>query len=309
MAIESNRKTRHQSWVSNYDFMSIRQWAGCISISLVLISGASLALKQLNFGLDFTGGTLIEVGYSSPADLPLIRSTLDSLGHEGAQAVFFGSETDVLIRVPADQDEKVADPIIAGLREQSGDIDLRRVEFVGPQVGAELREQGGLAMLAALGLVLIYVAFRFQLKFAVAAVVALLHDVLLTLGLFSLTGLEFNLTVLAAILAVIGYSLNDTIVVSDRIRENFRSSNFTDPIQTINYSLNQTLSRTLVTSLTTLLVLFALLLAGGELIRNFALALTFGVAIGTYSSVYIASNVLLLLKINREELVSKTDGH
>ncbi len=286
------------------NFMGRRKLAAAISIALVLLSVAWLAVNQLNWGLDFTGGTLVEVHYSDSADLNAIRQTLQDAGHEGAIVVSFGSDKDVLIRLPKGYSDKQGAELLVLLQESySETVELRRIEFVGPQVGDELREQGGLAMLLALALVMLYIAFRFQFKFAVGAVVALVHDVLITLGFFSVTGLEFDLTVLAALLAVIGYSLNDTIVVSDRIRENFRKLRRAEPLEVINISLTETLGRTLVTSFTTLLVLGALAMFGGEIIRGFAIALIVGVAIGTYSSIYVAANVLLTMGVSKEDLM------
>jgi preprotein translocase subunit SecF len=258
----------------------------------------------LNWGLDFTGGTLVEVHYSESADLNAVRATLQNEGYAGAVVVSFGTDRDVLIRLPQGYSDKQGAELLTRLQQAySGTVELRRIEFVGPQVGEELREQGGLAMLLALGLVMLYIAFRFQFKFALGAVVALVHDVLLTLGFFSITGMEFDLTVLAALLAVIGYSLNDTIVVSDRIRENFRKLRRAESVEVINISLTETLGRTLVTSLTTLLVLISLALFGGEMINGFAIALIVGVVIGTYSSIYVAANTLLVLGVSKEDLM------
>jgi len=286
------------------NFMGTRRVAAIFSIVLLVLALGSLAVRQLNWGLDFTGGTLVELHYADSADLNAIRSTLEGGGFSGAVVVSFGTDRDVLVRLPQGYTDAQGDEMLALLRASSDvDVELRRIEFVGPQVGDELREQGGLAMLLALGLVMLYIAFRFQFKFAVGAVVALVHDVLIVLGFFSITGLEFDLTVLAAILAVIGYSLNDTIVVSDRIRENFRKLRRAEPIEVINISLTETLGRTLVTSLTTLLVLLALALFGGEMIFGFAVALLVGVAIGTYSSIWVASNVLLAMGVSKEDLI------
>ncbi|MEM6484791.1 MAG: protein translocase subunit SecF [Pseudomonadota bacterium] len=286
------------------NFMASRRLAAIFSITLVLVAIGSLAVRQLNWGLDFTSGTLVEVHYEQSADLNAIRSTLEAEGYEGAVVVSYGTDRDVLIRLPEGYSDAQGASVLALLQQNStSPVELRRTEFVGPQVGDELREQGGLAMLLALGLVMLYIAFRFQFKFAIGAVVALVHDVLITLGFFSLTGMEFDLTVLAALLAVIGYSLNDTIVVSDRIRENFRKMRRADPENVINTSLTETLGRTLVTSLTTLLVLVALALLGGEMIFGFAIALLMGVLVGTYSSIYVASNVLLALGVTKEDLM------
>ena len=285
-------------------FMSRRWLALVFSAVLLLVAIGSLATKQLNWGLDFTGGTLVEVHYSETANLSAIRNTLETKGYSGATVVSFGTDRDVLIRLPQGYSDKEGAALLVTLQESfDGTVELRRIEFVGPQVGDELREQGGLAMLLALALVMLYIAFRFQFKFAVGAVVALIHDVLITLGFFSVTGMEFDLTVLAALLAVIGYSLNDTIVVSDRIRENFRKLRRTEPEEVIDISLTETLGRTLVTSLTTLLVLTALALFGGEMINGFAIALIVGVMIGTYSSIYVAANVMLMMGVNKEDLM------
>ncbi|MGB1371558.1 MAG: protein translocase subunit SecF [Aequoribacter sp.] len=286
------------------DFMAWRRLAAGLSIALILASVVSLGVKELSWGLDFTGGTLVEVEYADSADLTVIRQTLQSRGYEGAIVVSFGTDRDVLIRLPAGTSDEQGAALLGILQSESKvDVELRRIEFVGPQVGEELREQGGLAMLLALGLVMLYIAFRFQFKFALGAVGALAHDVIIVLGFFSLFDLEFDLTVLAAILAVIGYSLNDTIVVSDRIRENFRKLRRTDPLEVINQSLSETLGRTLVTSLTTLLVLISLALVGGEMIHGFALALLVGVVVGTYSSIYVAANLLVGLGVSKEDLI------
>jgi preprotein translocase subunit SecF len=284
--------------------MGHRKLAMLVSGLLLLAAVASLAINQLNWGLDFTGGTLVEVHYSESADLNAVRATLQNEGYAGAVVVSFGTDRDVLIRLPQGYSDKQGAELLTRLQQAySGTVELRRIEFVGPQVGEELREQGGLAMLLALGLVMLYIAFRFQFKFALGAVVALVHDVLLTLGFFSITGMEFDLTVLAALLAVIGYSLNDTIVVSDRIRENFRKLRRAESVEVINISLTETLGRTLVTSLTTLLVLISLALFGGEMINGFAIALIVGVVIGTYSSIYVAANTLLVLGVSKEDLM------
>jgi preprotein translocase subunit SecF len=286
------------------NFMGLRKVAALVSICLVLGSIGSLAVQQLNWGLDFTGGTLVEVFYSETVDLQGIRDTLGEKGYQGATVVSFGTDRDVLIRLPHGYSDEEGAALLQLLQTGfAGEVELRRIEFVGPQVGDELREQGGLAMLLALGLVMLYIAFRFQLKFAVGAVIALIHDVLITLGFFSITRMEFDLTVLAALLAVIGYSLNDTIVVFDRIRENFRKVRRTEPSEIVNISLSETLSRTLFTSLTTLLVLMSLAVFGGEMINAFAVALIVGIIVGTYSSIYVASNVLLLMNVSKEDLM------
>ncbi len=286
------------------NFMALRKIALALSVTLMVVAAASLAINKLQFGLDFTGGTLIEVGYEQAPDLVTVRSQLQTAGFDDAVVQNFGSERDVLVRLGQAFNDKVGENVLAVLQAGSvSDVELRRSEYVGAQVGEELTEQGGLGMLVALAIVMLYVAFRFQLKFSVGAVVALIHDVLIVLGIFSLLKLDFDLTVLAAILAVIGYSLNDTIVVSDRIRENFRKLRKGTSEEIINESLSQTLGRTLVTSITTILVLTALLIFGGELIYGFALALLIGVVVGTYSSIYVASNVLLLLGISKEDLI------
>ena len=286
-----------------FRFMKFRKIAGIISISLFVISIMSLSFRGLSLGLDFSGGTLIEVSYESPVSLESIRNSLEVNGYPDSQVVNFGTNLDVLIKV-ADQsgNSSIGENIFNILNEQNIPIELKRVEFVGPQVGDELRDQGGLGMIIALFMILIYVAFRFQYKFALGAVTALGHDVVIILGLFSLFSWDFDLTVLAALLAVIGYSLNDTIVVSDRIRENFRTERILEPIDMIDLSLNQTLGRTIVTSFTTLLVLFALFIFGGELIRGFSLALILGVLIGTYSSIYVVANMLMSLTLTQEDL-------
>ena len=285
-------------------FMKWRWLAVALSGTALLTAVVSLGLKQLNWGLDFTGGTLVEVAYSDSADLVEVRETLAREGYEGAVVVSFGTDRDVLVRLPdgySDAQGALMVEKLRGATEMS--VELRRIEFVGPQVGEELRDDGGIAMLTALGLVMLYVAFRFQIKFALGAVIALAHDVVFTLGFFSLTGLEFDLTVLAALLAVIGYSLNDTIVVSDRIRENLRKIRRASPSEVIDISLSETLGRTLVTSLTTLLVLAALALFGGEMIFGFAIALLVGVAVGTYSSMYVAATTLLQLGVSKEDVM------
>lgn len=286
------------------DFMAKRKIAGYISIALVLLSLVSLAVNQLKLGLDFTGGTLVEVSFQQAPVLNDLRSELEKAGFEDVTVQNFGSDLDVLVRLAQGFSPTVGDDVLAAIRSNDAyEVELKRAEFVGAQVGEELRDQGGLGMLLALGLVMVYVAFRFQLKFSVASVAALAHDVIIMLGLFSILQLDFDLTVLAAVLAVIGYSLNDTIVVSDRIRENFRRLRTGTPEDIVNVSLNQTLGRTLITSLTTLLVLFALFFFGGELIHNFAIALLVGVFVGTYSSIYVAANVLLAMNIDREDLM------
>ncbi|SFC41077.1 protein translocase subunit secF [Marinospirillum celere] len=284
------------------NFMKARRIAFAISAALLLISIVSLATQGLRFGLDFTGGTLVEVSYAQAPELEDVRAQLEAAGYEHFVVQNFGSSREVLVRLSQAFSPEVGDQVRSLLAEGDIEVELRRAEFVGAQVGEELRDQGGLGMLVALICVMIYVAFRFQYKFAVGSVLALGHDVILLLGFFSLFRIDFDLTVLAALLAVIGYSLNDTIVVYDRIRENFRTVREGGPKDLINLSINQTLIRTTITSLTTLLVLFSLLIFGGEMIHNFALALIVGVFVGTYSSIYVAGTLLLALKINREDL-------
>ena len=288
----------------NIDFLAWRKLALIMSSIFLVISISSLFIKGLNWGLDFTGGTLVELSYPNGAEIDSIRDTLRSEGFEGAQVANFGSNKEVLIKLPGTISDSLGSEIISLLKKQNinGDIDLRRIEYVGPQIGSELRDDGGTAMLIALAFMMLYIAFRFQSRFAGAAVIALIHDVIIVVGIFSLLQIDSDLTGLAALLAVIGYSLNDTIVVSDRIRENIRAMDTEDVNEIINVSLNQTLGRTLVTSLTTLLVLFSLYLLGGELIKNFALALIFGVIVGTYSSIYIASNALITMGLSKDHL-------
>ena len=288
------------------NFMRLRVPAMVLSTLLILGSFVSLGVNSLNWGLDFTGGTLIEVGYEDSANLESIRAQLNNADFEDAIVQNFGSSQEVLIRIAPRDGVKavtIGNQVVDALRADGTTVDMRRIEFVGPNVGEELTEQGGLAMLVALICILVYVAMRFEWRFALGSVSALAHDVILTLGLFSVLQIEFDLTVLAAVLAVIGYSLNDTIVVSDRIRENFRKIRKGEPIDIINISLTQTLNRTIITSLTTVLVLVALFYKGGALIHGFATALLFGVVVGTYSSVYIASSVALALGISKEDLM------
>lgn len=291
---------------SSIDFMSKRKPAAVVSGLAMLVAVASLFINGLNFGIDFTGGTLIEVGYSESVDLENVRAALAEGDFGYTQTQHFGTSRDVLIRIaPKEGREsaKLSEDVLTALRAQDASVEMRRVEFVGPQVGEELTEQGGLAMIYALMCILIYIIVRFQWRFAPGAVAALVHDVLIIMGIFSLFQFDFDLTVLAALLAVIGYSLNDTIVVFDRIRENFRKMRKGTPVEIVNVSLNQTLARTLMTSITTLLVLFALFFLGGEVIHVFSMALIFGVLVGTYSSLYIASPTALALGISKADLM------
>ena len=287
----------------NIPFMKYRKIAAYASLALFVISIVSLSFRGLSLGLDFSGGTLVEVTYEDSVNLEEVRGMLTNNGFDDYQVVNFGSDRDVLIKI-ADQpgNSQLGDEVFALVQANDPDTELKRVEFVGPQIGSELRDQGGLGMLVALAMILLYVAFRFQYKFALGAVTALAHDVIIILGLFSLFAWDFDLTVMAALLAVIGYSLNDTIVVSDRIRENFRSQRGIESIEVVDLSINQMLARTLITSLTTLLVLLALYFLGGELIRGFALALIIGVIIGTYSSIYVVANMLIMFAINQEDM-------
>ena len=290
----------------NFDFMGKRKIAAVVSAVLLSVSLLSLVTQQLNFGIDFTGGTLVEVGYQETVELEQIRELLAATEFSAAAVQYFGSARDILIRVAQVEGKNSADvsgELIEFLRQSGHAVEVRRVEFVGPQVGEDLQEDGGLALIYALIMIFIYIAFRFQRRFSVGAIAALVHDIIITIGFFSVLQLDFDLTVLAALLAVIGYSLNDTIVVFDRIRENFRRMRKGEPVDVINASLNQTLTRTLITSLTTLLVLTALFFLGGELIRPFSTALIFGVIIGTYSSIYVASPVTLALGISKQDLM------
>ncbi len=318
------------------DFIGRRRIAALISISVIVIVLLSLFFRGLNLGIDFTGGTLVEVSYSSSVNTEEVRTNLRRSGLDGVVVQYFGTSRDVLIRLPADPEVDAAESsslIISSLREPYGEtlaqssendsqrcvfqddttgdctVQMRRVEFVGPQVGSELTEKGGLAMLYALIGILAYVAWRFEWRFALGAVIALVHDVVVTVGIFSLLGLEFSLPVLAAVLAVIGYSLNDTIVVFDRIRENFRKMRKGTIVEIMNSAINQTLRRTLLTSLTTLLVVVTLILLGGEIIKGFAVALFIGILVGTYSSIFVASPVVLSLRITRDDmLLIKKEG-
>jgi preprotein translocase subunit SecF len=288
-------------------FMSVRKLTMAFSTLLIIASIVSMMTRGLNFGLDFTGGTAVEVGFTQPADLKKVRSVLAENGFEDASVQLFGTSKEVLVRLaPRGDDVKaevIGNQLLNALKKADSSVEMRRIEFVGPSVGEDLKEQGGLAMLTALICILFYVAFRFEWRFAIGAVGALFHDVILTMGLFSVLGLEFDLTILAAILAVIGYSLNDTIVVSDRIRENFRKVRIDDTVEIIDISLTQTLNRTLVTSITTILVLIALFTWGGQTIHGFATALLFGVFIGTYSSIYVASSVAIAMGVSKEDLI------
>lgn len=293
--------------LKNIDFMALRKPAMVMSAILMLASVVSLATLKLNVGIDFTGGSIIEVGYQQAVELQPIRDALEAQGFADAIVQHFGSASEVLIRlVPdADKDKAELSSQIIGLLQNISDtpIDVRRVDYVGPQVGEELTEDGGLAVLYALIAILIYVAFRFEYRFSLGAVAALVHDVVITLGLFSVLQLDFDLSVLAAILAVIGYSLNDTIVVFDRVRENFRKIRKKSSLEVINISINQTISRTLMTSFTTLLVLLSLSFLGGEAIHAFSTALIIGVLVGTYSSIYVATTSALVLGISRNDLL------
>ena len=286
------------------DFMRFRKILLLVSAFLFVGALISITLRGFNLGLDFSGGSLVEIKYPEPVALETIRSVLEESGFEDYQVVNFGSNLDVLIKI-AEQSagSSVADEVFNTLTAGGLNGELQRNEFVGPQIGSELRDQGGLGMLVALGMILLYVAFRFQYKFALGAVGALGHDVVIILGLFSFFRWDFDLSVLAALLAVIGYSLNDSIVVSDRIRENFRSERALSSIELLNLSLNQTLSRTIITSLTTLLVLFALFFFGGETVKGFSLGLIIGVVIGTYSSLYIVTSILIQLGLSQDDMV------
>ena len=283
----------------------MRKPAMILSILMIIASIGSLVVNGLNLGVDFTGGTVIEVGYPEATNVDEIRKILTTAKYD-ASVQHFGTAKDVLIRI-APQDgvdrSKIGDNVLAILKENNASVEMRRVEFVGPQIGDELRDDGGTAMLLALAGILIYVTLRFEFRFSVGAIIALIHDVVITVGIFSITRLEFDLTILAAILAIIGYSLNDTIVVFDRVRENFLKLRKVGAEESINISINQTLSRTIVTSLTTLLVLVALYYFGGKIIHGFSLAMIIGVVVGTYSSIYVASSSLLMMGITREALL------
>ncbi len=291
----------------NFNFMGPRRLATGISAVLIVATFASLAFRSLNFGIEFTGGVLLEVGYETSVDLENVRGVLAEEGYANPSVQFFGSSTDVLIRLPPVEDVEdgasIGEQAFVALQARDPAVELRRVEFVGPQVGEDLREQGGLAMLFALIMIFTYIMLRFRWKFAAGAIAALVHDVLITVGFFSITGLTFDLTVLAALLAVIGYSLNDTIVIFDRIRENFRLIRRGSAVEIVNTSINQTLARTVITGITTLIVLVALLLLGGETVYGFSVALIAGVLIGTYSSIYVASSAALALDVSPADLI------
>jgi preprotein translocase subunit SecF len=295
------------SFTRPLNFMRLKWPAVLLSTLLLVGSLASFALNGINWGLDFTGGTVIEAGFAQPADLAAVRQTLDGAGYGDAVVQLFGTSRDVLIRIPLRPDitqAVVGDTVLQALNaQQTEPVTMRRVEFVGPSVGEELKQDGGLAMLAALVGILLYVAMRFEWRLSVGAVAALAHDVILTLGLFSVLQLEFDLTVLAAILALIGYSINDTIVVFDRIRETFRKLRDGSTAEVINSAITSTLNRTVITSLTTILVLVVLFYLGGALIHGFATALLCGIAVGTYSSIYVASAIAEILGISREDML------
>jgi preprotein translocase subunit SecF len=286
------------------NFMGVRNLAFAITVLLTVLALFSMFYKGLNYGLDFTGGTLIELTYEKPADLGQVRDELVKAGYHDAVVQNFGATTDLLVRMPG-EDPQLGNQVAAALQTVGGDnpATVKRVEFVGPQVGEELRDQGGLGMLLALGGVLIYLAFRFQWKFAVGAILSLIHDVIVTVGLLSFFQITFDLTVLAAVLAIIGYSLNDTIVVFDRVRENFRVMRKASLIENINVSTTQTLLRTVATSVSTLLAIAALMFFGGDNLWGFSLALFIGVLAGTYSSIYIANVVLIWLNLSSEDLI------
>lgn len=283
--------------------MGRRNLAFIVSAVMLIVSIGALVFQQLNLGLDFTGGTLIEVRYGAAPSLDAIRQLMVDSGFRDVSVQTFGASTEVLIRLQQAFDPDVGSDVVNLLRTSGENVNLVRAEFVGAQVGDQLRDQSGLGLLVALGVVMLYVAFRFQYKFAIGALLALLHDVMIVVGIFALFQLEFDLTVLAAILAVIGYSLNDTIVVYDRIRETIRTSRIDDMPQIFNEAINATLSRTLATSGTTMLVLIALLILGGDMIENFAIALLIGIGVGTFSSIYISGALLLPLKLSREDLI------
>ena len=286
-----------------FDFMSKRRAAFIVSIVLTIVAIGALVIHGLNLGLDFTGGTLVEVKYQAAPALDSVRQTLEAAGYKDVSVQTFGASNEILVRLQQSFEAGIGNDIVAHLQATGDSVNLIRAEFVGAQVGDQLRDQSGLGMLLALAVVMVYVAFRFQYKFALGALISLGHDVIILLGIFALFGLDFDLTVLAAVLAVIGYSLNDTIIVYDRIRENIRLSRIDDMSAIFNDAINQTLSRTLATSGTTILVLLALLVLGGDMIHNFAIALLIGVGVGTFSSIYVASALLLPLKLQRTDLI------
>ena len=293
---------------TSIDFLgrTSRTIAGTVAVLMLVISLISLTARGLQFGLDFTGGILLEVSYPQAVDLDRLRGLMADAGYEEAQVQRYGADTGVLVRVPPQQDadlDAFRDTITATLTADESDAKVLRVEMVGSQVGEDLREQGGTAVIFALCMIFIYVMFRFQWKFAVGAIVATAHDVLVVLGFFSIFGWQFDLTVLAAVLAVIGYSLNDTVVVFDRVRENFLKLRGTATEEAMNISINETLSRTLMTGMTTLMVLFALYFIAGETLEPFSLALILGVLVGTYSSIYVASAMAIWLNINANDLI------
>ncbi len=286
------------------NFMGVRNFAFGVTLFLTVLALFSVATKGMNWGLDFTGGTLIELTYEKPADVSLVRNELVKAGYHEAIVQSFGATTDLLVRMPG-EDPQLGHQVAEALQKVGGDnpASVKRVEFVGPQVGEELRDQGGLGMLMALVGIMIYLAFRFQWKFGVGAIVSLIHDVIVTVGILAYFQITFDLTVLAAVLAIIGYSLNDTIVVFDRVRENFRVLRKATLIENINISTTQTLLRTMATSISTLLAIAALMVFGGDNLWGFSLSLFIGVLAGTYSSIYIANVVLIWLNLNSEDLI------
>lgn len=292
---------RNKQW--NIDFMGKRNLMTAISVVAIVFSFVSMATKGFNFGLDFTGGTLIEVRYGQVADLEKIRKQLEEAGYVHATVVSFGSATDVLVRLQQDNDPALGDKIVAVLHSDGSEVEKRRVDYVGPQVGEDLRDQGGIAMLLSLAIMMIYVSMRFQSKFSIGAIAATLHDIIITLGCFSFFQWSFDLNALAAVLTILGYSLNDTIVIGDRIRENFRKLRSGSATEIINISLNETLGRTIITSGVTLLSVLGLYFFGGELLRGFSLALIIGIVVGTFSSIYVAANVLVILKLTKEDMI------
>ena len=293
---------------THIDFMSKRRTAMMVSIGLLVLSFAIIFVRGINWGLDFTGGTVVEVGYPAPIGIPEVRAALVEADFSGAEVQHFGTSSEVLIRIAPQEDlnsAAISGRILDALKATNENVEMRRVEFVGPKVGGELVEQGGLALIFAMLLILVYVTLRFEWRLALGTIAALVHDPIITIGIFALIGLEFDLTVLAAILAVIGYSVNDSVVVLDRIRENFRKMRRGSSAEIINASINQTLTRTLMTSGTTLLAVVALLIFGGAIIQGFSLALVIGILVGTYSSIYVASAMALELGLSREDLLPK----